>query len=254
MRRVMFFMLMVLVSFGRGIAQNLTIYCEDDPPNQMLAPDGKLTGMSVEITQEIQKRIGNQDPIEMVPWARGYDAALKNPNTVLMSMSRTAERNPLFHWVGPVLESNYTFYAKAGSKIVIKSLDDAKKLERVGVYNNDVRESYLSQAGFNNLERTTNNIQNFKKLMSDRLDVYASSPNQIEDEAKAAGFKASDAKPVYTFMKVQLYIAMSKGTPDAVVKSWCKAFASMQKDGSFAAIHKKYYPTDPLPGKAINRF
>lgn len=254
MRWIALFVLMTIAPMGGAFAQSLTIYCEDDPPNQMLGPDGQLTGMTVEVAAEIKKRIGNQDPIQMVPWARGYDEIQKIPNTVLFSMSRTAERNPLFHWVGPVLESSYGLFAKTDSRIVIRSLDDAKKLKRIGVYNADVRDTFLTQAGFRNLDRTNNNIQNFKKLMGDRIDVYASAPTSIEDEAKAAGFKASDVKNVFTFMHVQLYIALSRETPESTVKAWSDAFASMQKDGSFANIYRKYYPSLPLPGKAITDF
>lgn len=254
MFRMVFSIYLMVVPMGSLLAQQLTIYCEEDPPFQMMGSDGQLTGLTVEITTEIQKRAGNQDAIEMVPWARGYDAVQKRPNTVLFSMSRTAARNPLFHWVGPVLEASYSFYARADSNLVIKNLGDAKKLKRIGVYINDVRDSFLTQAGFKNLDRTTNNMQNFKKLMAGRVDVYASASISIEEEARAAGYKASDVKEVFTFLHFQLYIALSKGTPEGVVKAWSDAFASMQKDGSFARLHRKYYPALPLPGKAITTF
>ena len=254
MRWIVFFVLVAVLPMGSLVAQSLTIYCEDDPPNQMIGVDGKLTGMTVEIAAEIQKRVGNQDPIQLVPWARGYDAILNTPNTLLFSMSRTADRNPLFHWVGPVLESSFSFFSRADSSIVIKTLEDAKRLERVGVYNNDVRDTFLTQAGFKNLDRTNNNIQNFKKLMAGRVDVYASASISIADEARAAGYKASAVKEVFTFMRVQLYIVLSKGTQASVVKAWSEAFAGMRKDGTFARIYRKYYPALPLPGKAITEF
>lgn len=234
--------------------QNLTIYCEDEPPNQFVGPDGGITGMTVDISTEIKRRIGNQDPIQMVPWARGYDAALKLPNTVLFTVSRSAERNSLFNWVGPVHELCFSFYAKADSRIQIRSLEDAQKLNRVGVYINDIRDTVLTQAGFKNLDRANNNLQNFRKLMAGRIDVYASAPEAIEAEARKAGFKASAVKRLYTFMRAQDYIVLSKGTPEPIVKAWTDAFASMQKDGSFARIHRKYYPGQSLPGKAITAF
>lgn len=247
--------LVFLVGTGGGLlGENLTIYCEDDPPNQIITSDGRLTGMTVEIIREIQQRVGNQDPITVVPWARGFDAVQKNPNTVLFSMSRTAERDPLFHWIGPVLETNYGFYARADSSLSITSLEEAKKLKRIGVYLNDVRDVLLTRAGFTNLDRTSNNIQNVKKVMAGRIEAYASAPGSIESEAQAAGYQASDLKELFTFMRVQLYIVLSRGTPEGVIKTWSDAFAGMQKDGSFARLHRKYYPTLSLPGKAIKAF
>jgi polar amino acid transport system substrate-binding protein len=246
--------LLAFTAVGVLTAQSLTICCEDEPPNQFVGPDGLITGMSVDIVTEIQRRIGNQDPIQMMPWARAYDAALKSPDTVLFTVSRTAERNPLFNWVGPVHELCFSFYAKADSPIRIRNLAEARKLRRVGVYLDDVRDTLLTRAGFMNLDRASNNLQNFKKLMAGRIDVFASSPEAIEAEAIQAGFESSAVKHVFTFARVQDYIVLSKGTPEPVVKAWAKAFAGMQKDGSFAGIHRKYYPDQPLPGKAITEF
>jgi len=254
MRWLGLFLLMAVLPLTRACAEGLTIYCEEDPPNQMVGPDGQLSGMSVEIVTELQKRLGSHDPIQLVPWARGYDAVQKLPGTMLFSMSRTAERDPLFHWIGPVLETSYAFYARADSRIVLKDLEEARKLKRIGVYNYDVRETFLTRAGFTNLDRAANNIQNFKKLMAGRVDIYASSPISIEDEAKSAGYHASDVKHVLTFMQVQLYIVLSKGTPEGVVKAWSEAFSSQRKDGTFARLHRKYYPLRPLPGKAVTEF
>lgn len=254
MRWVVLVMFLAFVPMPLARAETLTIFCEDDPPNQMLGPDGQLTGMSVEIAAELQRRTGNHDPIQLVPWARGYDAVQKVPNTVLFSMSRTAERDPLFHWIGPILESSYAFYARADSKITIRGLQEAKRLKRIGVYNNDVRDTFLTQAGFTNLDRASNNLQNFRKLMAGRIDVYVSTPISIEDEARATGYQAADVKHVFTFMQVQLYIALSKGTPEDIVRAWSDAFASLRKDGTFARLHKKYYPSRALPGKAITEF
>ena len=40
----------------------------------------------------------------MIPWSRAYELIQRRPNVVLLQMSRSAERNPLFNWVGPVGE------------------------------------------------------------------------------------------------------------------------------------------------------
>lgn len=47
---------------------------------------------------------------------------------------------------------------------------------------------------------------------------------------------------------------MSKGTPDAVVRSWSAALAKMKKDKTFERIFKRHYPDQHLPGKAITTF
>ncbi len=237
-----------------ALSAELTIYCEYFPPLQSQEKDGSLSGFVVEVVKEIQKRVGNTDKIQLVPWARGLNELDTKPNVVLFSMSRTGERNPLYQWIGPVKESSFIFYAKAGTDIKIKSLDDAKKLTKIGVYNKDVRDLYLTSQGFKNLERSPDNVASVKKLMAGRLDVVADSDDSIDNIVADAGFKKGDLVPLYTFMKSQLYIVMSKSTPSATVKQWNDALAGMKKDGSFAKLHKKFFPGAPLPGPAIEKF
>ena len=254
MKRFLLWVIAVLIFAVSLSAQNLGIYCENDAPFQFMGPDGKLTGMNVEFVQEIQKRVGNTDPIQMVPWARGLAYLDTKPNTVLFSMSRTAERNELYQWVGPVAEVVFGLYAKADSSMEIKSLDDAKKLHIIGVYRDDIRDQYLTRNGFTNLERTKDNVQNFRKLMAGRIDAYVSTQSSVIGEAGVSGYKPSDVKLVYELMKSQVFIAMSKATDSAIVAQWRAALESMKKDGSFKRILKKYYPANDLPGPEITKF
>lgn len=251
MHRFLLIILMTLTAWTRGGAEALRIYCESAPPNQFLLPDGSLTGMAVEVVREIQKLVGNSDPIQLVPWARGYDALQKQPNVVLFSVARTPEREPLFHWIGPLHELRFNFYVKADSHIVINSMEDAKQVGRIGVYNNDVRDEILTKAGFRNLDRSTSNVFNFKKLMTGRIDAYTTDAAALDAEAREAGYRAEDVKAAFTFMRVQIYVAISRGTPESTVKAWSEAFAILQKKGVFAKVYKTYFPGLTPPTKAI---
>lgn len=90
MIRCLLAVLVALAAWVRGGAEELRIYCEDAPPNQFRLPNDELGGMVVEVVREIQKELGTAEPIEMVPWARGYDALQKVPGTLLLSVARTS--------------------------------------------------------------------------------------------------------------------------------------------------------------------
>lgn len=232
-------------------AQTLAILCEDDRPAQFREDSGVLSGYTVELVREIQKRVGNRDEIQMVPWSRGYELLQKKPNVVLFQMSRTAERNALFNWVGPVQESVFGLYARADSKITLSSLEEAKRVGRIGVYLNDVRHQILAQAGFTNLVTSDNNINNVKQLMQGRIDLYASSSISYGIDATTAGFKPSDLKLILPFRRQQAYIAMSRAMPPTVVDSWNAALDAMRKDGSMEKLLTRFFPQSTLPGPAI---
>jgi polar amino acid transport system substrate-binding protein len=230
-------------------ARPLVIYTEISPPDQFLGPDGQLTGFGTEVVRGLQKRVGNTDPIEVVPWIRGYKEIQEQPNVVLFSMARSKEREPLFGWVGPIRETSYSFYALADSKIVVKSLEEARNLNLIGVYKEDARDQYLTKKGFTNLDRSINNLTTVKKLMAGRIDCMVGTPD-IGEEIRAAGLKPEDVREVFQFLKVQLYIAFSKATPALTLKAWTGALQAMKEDGSFKRIFQKYFPDSPLPEPA----
>jgi polar amino acid transport system substrate-binding protein len=221
-------------------AQTLRIYCEDDRPLQYYDAENKLTGFSVELVKELQKRVGNTDKIQVVPWARGLVKIDHDSNTLLFSMARTPEREALYQWIGPITINAYGFYAKADSQLKINSLEEIKKIGLVGVYRDDIRDKRLTSLGFTNLDRATSSISSFKKLMLGRIAMYVDSKNGVEDLANASGYKASDVKLIFPFFTTELYIAASKTTDPAVVAQWNQALDSMKKDKSFLKLQKKY--------------
>jgi len=254
MRQRLTTLFLSLLACAWAVAQPLTIYTEIDAPGQFFRPDGSLTGLSVEVVKELQRRTGNTDRIKVVPWARGYLELQTLPNVVLFATARTAERDPLFRWIGPTDEKRYALFVKADSPILLKTLEDAKKLGAIGVYKDDVRDLFLTGRGFKNLERTIDNIANVKKLMSGRIDAFAFATTGVSELAESAGYKVEDLKEALPILKVQLYITFSRGTPEPTVKAWDKAFKEMKKDKTFERIYHLYYPQQPLPGPPITRF
>ena len=234
-----------------GAAESLTIYTEISPPEQYLGPDGALTGYTVELVREIQKRVGNTDPIEVVPWIRGYKEALSKPDIVLFSMARTAERMQLFEWLGPVRETSYRFYVKADSRVVLKNMDDARRLNLIGVYKEDVRDQYLSRLGFTNLDRSIDEATMFKKLMDGRIDALVCNQEGLARTAHSAGFKPEDLRVAMPLFKVQIYIAFSKGTSQALLKRWSTALEAIKRAGILEQLFRKYYLNHPHPGPPV---
>ena len=246
MKKLLLFALCILAPLPAA-AQSLSIYCEESAPYQIVKPDGSLTGLSFEVVREIQKRTGNCDPIQLVPWNRAYTLAQKQKNTVLFSMVMTDERKSLFQWIGPVADASLAFYAKKGSTLKIASHEEAKKVRSIAVYENDISQQTLSKLGYRNLVISYDNGSSLKNLMMGRVDLVSIGRNAHRQYAESAGFKGDDLQEVFVYLNSALYIAFSKNTDAAIVDKWNKAFLSMKRDGSFAAIIRKYFPNSPLP-------
>lgn len=239
-----------VISALRAEAQSLSIFSEGSQAVQY-QQNGKSTGFTIELVTEIQRRVGNTDPINFVPWARGLHELEQSPNTLLFSVARTPERDAKFQWIGPITERVYALYARADDNIVINSIEDAKKVASIGVYRNDVRDQALTNMGFTNLDRTDNNDINIKKLMKGRITLFAGTVPNSPRQTQGAGYPPEAIKPVFVFLRSQLYIAASQNTDPAVVAKWNQALADMKKDQSFQKLHKRYFPGVEPPMAAI---
>ncbi len=229
-------------------ADDLMIFTEEWKPISFSEND-KLKGLGVEVVQEILRRLGMKDNIRIVPWARGWNMLTENPNVVLFTMTRTDEREKLFTMIGPVAIGTTNFYAKKGSGITIRKLEDAKRFKRIGVYRSAVEEQILTKENFTNLEVTSMPLNSAKKLMLGRIDLWCNANITAGKILEEAGFVIDDVENVYTIMENHLYIAISKGTSERVVNMWKEALESIKKDGTFAKIYSKWLPGEKPPEK-----
>ncbi|WP_316676623.1 transporter substrate-binding domain-containing protein [uncultured Tolumonas sp.] len=230
--------------------QPLTIYTEVSPPFQSLDAQGQPAGFACEVVKELQRRTGSQDPIQVVPWVRGYLAVQNEPYVALFSMARTKERLPLFRWVGPLADLHYAFFVTVDSRIVIRSMEDARRLRLIGVYKEDARDQYLTAQGFRNLDRSVDALIPLRKLLAGRVDAIVSTRRGLAELCRSLGTAPTALKEAYPFLQSQLYIAFSKGTPEPVVRKWSTALESMKKDGSFERLFHRYFPGEPLPAES----
>ncbi|MDN5360583.1 MAG: polar amino acid transport system substrate-binding protein [Thermotogaceae bacterium] len=223
------------------------IYTELIGRSQFYDEEGTLTGSSVEIVREIQKRVGDDTEIEPLPWSRAYNLLQSEDNIILFSTTLTEERRPMFQWVGPIFSQAWVFYVKKGSGVEINSMEDAKKLEKIGTYLNDARELYLKSLGFENLDSAVDESNNIKKLDVGRVDAVISSPDNFVASCKKAGIEVNNFEEAYLVSEQELYITFSKNFDKTIVAEWQEALKSMYEDGTFEEIYLKWYPNARLP-------
>jgi len=231
--------ILVFLSPGMLRSASLRILTEDLPPLNYVK-NGALVGPSVEMVQEIQRRIGSTEEIQVYPWARAYQIAQKEENVVLFGMSHTPSRENKFKWVGPLATKRDIFVARKGSNLVINSLEDAKKVRRIGVLRDDTKEEFLEMHGFSNLERVSDERKNAQKLMLGRIDLWVFKKPGLKTVCELAGVDFDAVEEVFNLRETRVDIAFSLNTADAVVEQWRTAFADMLADGTVEAIRKKW--------------
>lgn len=228
---------------GAGFAQNLTIYTEESFTLQKVDAHGSLVGgIGVEVVWEIQKRIGDTTPIQVVSWARGYSEALEKPNILLFSTARSHGRENLFFWLGKITSIKHILVGKKSKFPHPLTEEEAKKLSSIGVVQMDTREELLRAKGFTNLEFGVSTEHNIKKAQYDRIEVFASSDTALEVSLIEAGLHPEEYGEIYTIAETSLYLAFSLGTDPKILGKWSKGYQEIVKDGTLNVLQKKYYP------------
>lgn len=237
--------LLLCLSITCQAESRLTILTEEFPPYNF-TKNGKLTGATPQVVQEILRRLGSKDTITVLPWARAYEKLQTEPNVVLFTTARTKERESLFNWVGPLFCFRLGFYARKGASIHIDSLEAAKRVKSIATYRADFREQILKSLGFTNLENSNSPESNIRKLISGRVDLWFFDNIGAPKVALSAGIKPDRIQEVFTYQKHYSYIAISKGTSLELVRRWQKTLNDMKADGTFWWLASKWLPPNAI--------
>ncbi|SOB58944.1 conserved exported protein of unknown function [Pseudodesulfovibrio profundus] len=236
---VVFLCFMIIAIVPPAHARELSVYCEYPAPKDSDLYGGRLI---YEQVWELLRRAGFDTQIETVSWKRGYAEALIRADVALFPTTFTKEREPLFHWIGPILEVEWAFFAHADSGISVNSLEEAKAVKSIGTYAQDSKEVWLKNHGFNNLVSVLDNITNLKKLYEGRIDLMVGSPGVTDNWPAEHGYDSSKMVTAFKFNTVKLYFAVSKETSKETVSALRSAFDSMRKDGTIDAIYHQWAP------------
>jgi polar amino acid transport system substrate-binding protein len=239
MGRQLLFAIVFLFIWRNVTDAELMILTENLPPLNYVK-EGKLIGPSVDIVREIQRRVGSRVPIQVYPWSRAYQLALDKENVVLFSTTYTKDRKDKFKWVGPLARKRDILIAKKGSGIKINKIEDAKKMQRIGTLRDDTRERLLESYGFTNLESVSDEQKNAQKLSLGRIDLWAYKIPGMKTVCKLANVNPNGFEEVYSLRDIEVMIAFSKKTSDAIVEEWKAAFDSMSVDGTLKEIKERW--------------
>lgn len=222
---------------------DLTLLTEQYPPFNFQA-DGNLQGISIELMEKILEKVGsklNRGDIELQPWARSYKQVQEDKNVALFAMTRLAERENMFKWMGPLTPTVLGLTAKKSRNIKIDVFDDIKKYQ-VGVIRAGICPMLLVKRGIqkNTLQEVAETIQNIKKLNIDRIDIWAYETSVAKWELKSNGYDPNDYEVVYVLQEGELWFAFNKETPDATIRVMQDAYDELAKEGECQRIIDKY--------------
>jgi polar amino acid transport system substrate-binding protein len=204
-----------------------------------------VAGFAADKIRIMLDRAGVDGDFGILPWKRAYQLALAQPQTCVFSTTRVPEREAQFKWVGPTHENDWTLFGLASRKFKFSNIEQARNL-RIGAYNGDVRGEFLRENGFI-VDSVQDKLSNPRKLMLDRIDLWASSLRVGSAMVAEYGWRGQIV-PVLTFRRTEFYLACNKSVPDALIDKMNASLQAMNKTGVSLAIERKYGYASTIAG------
>ena len=221
----------------------VVLLTENFPPFNMavddknFARDDGIDGISTEVVRAMFKRAEINYSLSLrFPWDRLYRLTLDKPSYGLFSTTYTAERQPLFKWVGPLAKTSWVLLAAPGKSLNVASLKEAGQYQ-IGAYKNDAVSQHLESQGLKPINALRDQ-ENIKKLLSGKIDLWATTDPVGRYLAKQDG--VSGLTTVLRFNEAELYLALNKDTPDEVVERLQKALDELRAEGFIDEMTSNY--------------
>lgn len=234
----------ILLSLPLGAETQLQWLTEHSPPGQYLDEEGKLSGVTVALIRELQRRLNEPATMALLPWGRALLLAQTQPNTALFETVRTPERESLFKWVGPLMHYHINLYGlRQRLGVNANTLALPGKLIACS-YRNAAAVNDIKAFGFvegRNLILTSQTGECLDMLIAGRIDVVAITEYSLPVYAakvQAAGFELTS---VHYLTERKRYIAFSKDVADERIALWQQALMQSYRDGTMREFYRGAY-------------
>ena len=222
----------------------LTLLTEHNPPAEYLDEQGNVGGVTTQLLQLLMQRLNVQGTFALMPWGRAFSMARSGSNVALYETVRTAEREALFKWVGPLMLYRISLYSLAGrvpSNIPAHQLaDNYVACNYPGAAS--VRE--LQQLGFvdgKNLVLTSKSGDCLNMLLLGRVDLLAIEDSSLAEYQATASQSGKSLTEVLFLSERQRYLAFSLDVSNEHINRWQQALEQSYRDGSMRKLYQPVY-------------
>ncbi len=226
-------------------APSIKLVTEHLPPFQMETPQG-LTGYATEIVQATMAQAKIDYTVEVMSWSRAYNLALRDANTCIYSISKGAEREQHFQWIGAISYSLTSIYSlKKRHDIQIKTLEDAKKYT-IAVTKDDITHHFLLSRGFKEGEQlyVIENVYSMLNILKGRknIDLIIVNDTILKYRAEESGVPFIELKKQLELPELPLdfYLACSKKTDKALADQLAASLQKLKDSGKFQQIRDQW--------------
>lgn len=222
----------------------------NNPPFEYKTSDGSFEGFEVDIVNEAAKRIGMTTSITDYDFQPLFAATSSGRiDVAISSITITPERLKSQSFTQPYYDSNMGIASKEDSPL--KSLEDLKG-KTIGVLSGSTGEKWSKENqekyGFAEIKGYNTQQECMLDLAANRVDAVISDvPGMQYLFKKMKGLSVKDQ------IKTGEQYGLMMGKDNKLLQKLSDAIGEMKKDGTMAAIHKKWFGADaPADSSTLN--
>lgn len=225
--------LLALSSPAHSELDDLVFLTEAYPPYNMIE-GGELRGMAVDLLLAATERSGmalKRSSITLQPWPRSYLRALRGPNVVLFSTTRTEQRESLFQWVGPIADTRVVLLMRRDNKKFLSGEINMNDLN-IGVIRHDIGEQMALSMGAKEENLSyVNHAEGLARMLNNRrIDAWAYEENVARWFMRLANYKNEDFVAAKVLSDGKLFYSLSKDISPKIVNKLQQAIDVIRND------------------------
>lgn len=230
------YLLILFFSWPALSKPTLTVVTELSPPNQTLI-NNQVAGESTELVKAIFAKANLNANIELYPWARAYNMALKKPNIFIYSMAKTAEREKHFHWIGEVANYQMGFVKLSSRSDINITANEQAKQYKIAVQRHDLAAQRLTERGYT-VVYTSDINKSYQLLMSGKVDLIIDDKNYIAAMAEQLALDETRFSFAHAidFLTMKGYLAANINTDQRYVDALKAAFNEVVMTPRYNAV------------------
>lgn len=242
----------VLLSLAAAVSagppgKRLLLGSVDNIPPYVFRENGKLTGLSIDILNEVARRGGFELTLEIGPWARVLYQVEQGAVDGAFSAYMIEKRKAYCLYTGVVHYDELRLAVKKSRRFAfagIKSLYGKEIGKGRKVFVSEEFDRAVRQGKIILSETDDMKMINIKKLHEGRLDAVIGSPVAMRHYANKLGYDDIVLLPGALKERIPAYLILSRRSGLENKAEWqrmlTKILTRMHEDGTMQAIYKRY--------------
>ena len=159
---------------------------------------------------------------------------------MLLCPKRTADREALFRWVGPVNSSNFGVYVNAQAPLHFDRLEDLYPNLPIVVPRSAYFLPILKSHNLRNIEEVNTTEDAIRMLIQGRVKIAVLESEIMKSVMKSNDLDGSKIKLAHPIYESLDYFAFSIDAPNSMIEKWQNALDDMTRSGDSQRIRDRF--------------